>query len=58
MFEYYDIEGMGFNLVDYIYIFVEVKKFVFEDCVKFYVDLDFNDILVDWLILKEYVVKC
>lgn len=53
--EQYDIEGMGWDFVDYIYIFVEVKKLVFEDCVKYYVDLVFNDILVVLLISKEYV---
>lgn len=56
--ECYDIEGMGFDLVDYIYIFVEVKKLVFEDRVKFYVDFEFNVIFVDWFILKDYVWEC
>lgn len=56
--EGYDIVSMGFNSLEYWYFLVEVKKLVFEDCVKFYVDFVFNEILVDWLVLKEYVEEC
>lgn len=55
--EGYDIGLMGFGSMDYLYYFIEVKKFVFEDWVKFYVDFDFNEILVVGLILDEYVVE-
>lgn len=57
MLERYDIEGMGFNSVDYVHTFVEAKKLAFEDRAKFYADPDFNDVPVDWLISKDYAKK-
>lgn len=52
--EGYDIEGMGFGSADYIHTFVEAKKLAFADRAKFYADMDFSDVPVDWLISKEY----
>ena len=52
--EQYDISSMGFGSADYIHTFVETKKVVYEDRAKYYADMDFNKIPVDWLISKEY----
>lgn len=52
--EAYDIAEMGFDSPEYIHHFVEAKKLAFEDRAKFYSDMDFNQIPVDWLISKEY----
>lgn len=55
--EQYDIGSMGFGSADYIHTFVEAKKVVYEDRAKYYADMDFNKIPVDWLISKEYAKK-
>ncbi|QJR80578.1 gamma-glutamyltransferase [Alteromonas pelagimontana] len=55
--ERYDLESMGFGSADYIHTFVEAKKLAFEDRAKFYADMDFSDIPVDWLISKDYAAK-
>lgn len=52
--EQFDIAAMGFDSAEYIHHFVEAKKLAFEDRAKFYSDMAFNDIPVDWLISKEY----
>ncbi|MDJ0792675.1 MAG: gamma-glutamyltransferase [Woeseiaceae bacterium] len=52
--EGYDIAAMGFGTADYIHTFVEAKKLAFEDRGKYYADMDFSDVPVDWLISKDY----
>ncbi|TRW50369.1 gamma-glutamyltransferase [Aliidiomarina halalkaliphila] len=52
--EQFDIAAMGFDSPEYIHHFVEAKKLAFEDRAKFYSDMQFNEIPVDWLISKEY----
>ena len=52
--EGYDIASMGFGSAEYIHTFVEAKKLAFEDRARFYADMDFVDVPVDWLISKEY----
>lgn len=52
--EQFDIAGMGFDSPEYIHHFVEAKKLAFEDRAKFYSDMEFNEIPVEWLISKEY----
>ncbi|MFT5167081.1 MAG: gamma-glutamyltranspeptidase/glutathione hydrolase [Saprospiraceae bacterium] len=54
LLEQYDLATMGFGSADYIHTFVETKKVVYEDRAKYYADMDFNKIPVDWLISKEY----
>ena len=54
LLEGYDIRSMGFGSADYIHHFVEAKKIAFADRAKFYADMDFNEIPVDYLISKEY----
>ena len=50
----YDIRSMGFGSADYIHHFVEAKKIAFADRAKYYADMDFNEIPVEYLISKEY----
>ena len=52
--EGYDIAAMGFGSADYIHTLVEAKKLAFEDRGKYYADMDFADVPVDWLISKDY----
>lgn len=55
--EEYDLAAMGFDSPEYIHHFVEAKKLAFEDRAKFYSDMDFNEVPVDWLISKEYAAE-
>ena len=52
--ERFDIESMGFGTSDYIHLFTEAKKVVYEDRAKYYADTNFSDIPVEKLISKEY----
>ena len=52
--EGFDVAAMGFASADYIHTLVEAKKLAFADRAKFYVDMEFADVPVDWLISKEY----
>ncbi len=52
--EGYDVAAMGFGSTEYIHTFVEAKKLAFEDRARYYVDMDFADVPVDWLISRDY----
>ena len=52
--ERFDIESMGFGTSDYIHLFTEAKKIVYEDRAKYYADTNFSNIPVEKLISKEY----
>ena len=52
--ENFDISKMGFGTAEYIHLFTEAKKIVFEDRAKYYADLNFSDIPVQELISKDY----
>lgn len=52
--EQFDIKSMGFGSADYIHVFTEAKKLVFEDRAKYYADMKFGKVPVEWLISKEY----
>ena len=54
LLEKFDIKSMGFGSAEYIHHFVEAKKIAFADRAKYYADMDFNDIPVNYLISKEY----
>ena len=54
LLEEFDIGSMGFGSAEYIHHFVEAKKIAFADRAKYYADMDFNKIPVDYLISKEY----
>lgn len=55
--EGYDIASMGSQSPEYVHLFVEAKKLVFEDRARFYADPDFNDIPVLQLVSKPYAEK-
>jgi len=57
LLEKFDIKSMGFGSAEYIHHFVEAKKIAFADRAKYYADMDFNEIPVDYLISKEYANK-
>lgn len=52
--EAYDIKKMGFGSPEFIHVFTEAKKLAFEDRAKYYADMKFANVPVDWLISKEY----
>lgn len=55
--EGYDLKSMGFGSPEYMHVFIEAKKLAYADRAKFYADMDFNKIPVDWLISKEYAAE-
>tara|TARA_B100001057_G_scaffold493708_1_gene588771 strand:+ start:3733 stop:5418 length:1686 start_codon:yes stop_codon:yes gene_type:complete len=57
LLEKFDIKSLGFGSAEYIHHFVEAKKIAFADRAKYYADMDFNEIPVDYLISKEYADK-
>ena len=54
LLEKFDLKSMGFGSAEYIHHFTEAKKIAFADRAKYYADMDFNKIPVDYLISKEY----
>jgi gamma-glutamyltranspeptidase/glutathione hydrolase len=52
--EGFDLAKMGFGSADHLHVFTEAKKLAFEDRARFYADMDFADVPVDWLISPEY----
>lgn len=58
LMECFDFVDMGYFLVDYLYLMIEVKWFVFEDRVCYVVDFVVGFLLLDVLLCKEYVVEC
>jgi len=54
LLEPYDLAAMGFGSADYIHLFVEAKKLVFEDRARWYADPEFTDLPVAQLISKRY----
>ncbi len=52
--EQYDLASMGYDSAEYVHLFTEAKKLVFEDRAKYYADPEFNKIPVKTLISKKY----
>ena len=52
--ENYDIKELGFYSAEYIHVFTEAKKLAFEDRAKYYADMSFAEVPVNYLISKEY----
>ena len=52
--EQYDVASMGHDSAEYVHLFTEAKKLVFEDRAKYYADASFNKIPVKELISKRY----
>ena len=55
--ENYDIKKLGFYSAEYIHLFTEAKKLAFEDRAKYYADMNFAKVPVDYLISKKYAEK-
>ncbi len=55
--ELFDISSMDHDSAEYVHLFTEVKKLVFEDRAKYYADPEFNKIPVTTLISKDYAQK-
>ncbi len=55
--EGYDIASMGFGSVDYMHLFTEATKLVYEDRAKYYADPAFSKIPVQQLISKKYAAE-
>lgn len=55
--ENYNISKLGFGSSEYIHLFTEAKKLAYEDRAKFYADLKFANVPVDYLISKEYAYE-
>jgi gamma-glutamyltranspeptidase / glutathione hydrolase len=52
--EGYDFSKIPFGSARHIHLFVEAKKLAFEDRAKYYADMDFANVPVEWLVSKEY----
>ncbi|MFT5573508.1 MAG: gamma-glutamyltranspeptidase/glutathione hydrolase [Cryomorphaceae bacterium] len=52
--EQFDVASMGYDSAEFVHLFTEVKKIVFEDRAKYYADPEFNKIPVKQLISKKY----
>ncbi|MEM7361006.1 MAG: gamma-glutamyltransferase [Pseudomonadota bacterium] len=52
--EMFDVANMGYDSPEYVHLFTEAKKLVFEDRAKYYADSEFNQIPVAQLISKKY----
>lgn len=55
--EQYDVAKLGVDSAEYVHLFTEAKKVVFEDRAKYYADPEFSQIPVDRLISKKYAKK-
>lgn len=55
--EGYDIASMGFGSADYMHLFTEATKLVYEDRAKYYADPAFSKIPVQQLISKKYAAE-
>ena len=55
--EQYDLSNMSYDSAEYVHLFTEAKKLVFEDRAKYYADPEFNQLPVAELISKPYAQK-
>jgi gamma-glutamyltranspeptidase/glutathione hydrolase len=55
--EGFDLGRMEHNGAEYLHLLIETKKIVYEDRAKFYADMAFSDVPVEWLISKEYAAE-
>ena len=52
--EPYNLTDMGHNSAQYIHLFTEAKKLVYEDRAKYYADPNFSKIPLETLLSKDY----
>ncbi len=55
--EGYDIAAMGFGSAAYIHTFTEAKKLAFADRQRFYADMDFAEVPLEWLLSDDYAAE-
>ncbi len=55
--EAYDFTEIPFGSARHIHLFVEAKKLVFEDRARYYADMEYTAVPVDWLISKDYATQ-
>ena len=54
LIEPYDVASMGYGSAEWVHLFVEAKKLVYEDRAKYYADMAFAKVPVASLISKQY----
>jgi len=54
LIEPYDVAAMGHQSAEWVHLFVEAKKLVYEDRARYYADMDFAKVPVEQLISREY----
>ncbi|THH41487.1 gamma-glutamyltransferase [Neolewinella litorea] len=52
--EGYDFSDIEFGSAEHLHLFTEAKKLAFEDRARYYADMDFAEVPVEWLISEEY----
>jgi gamma-glutamyltranspeptidase / glutathione hydrolase len=57
MLEQYDLKALGHNTTETLHLMTEVKKLVFEDRAKLYIDPDFGKMPIKQLLSKDYAIK-
>jgi len=57
IFEGFDFSEIPFGSARHVHLFIEAKKLAFEDRAKYYADMDFAEVPVEWLISKEYAAE-
>ncbi len=55
--EGFDVASMGFGSAEYLHLLVEAKKLAFEDRARYYADMAFVDVPVEWLVSKAYAAE-
>lgn len=55
--EGFDFSKIPYGSAEHIHLFVEAKKLAYEDRAKYYADMDFAKVPVDWLISKKYAAE-
>jgi gamma-glutamyltranspeptidase/glutathione hydrolase len=55
--EGFDFSRIAYGSAEHIHLFVEAKKLAYEDRAKYYADMDFAKVPVNWLISKEYAAQ-
>lgn len=55
--EGFDFTHVAFGSPEHVHLFTEAKKLAYEDRAKYYADMNFAKVPVNWLISKEYAAQ-
>lgn len=55
--EGWDVKGLGYDSAEWVHLFVEAKKLVFEDRARLYADPEFAKIPLEKLLSREYAAE-